>query len=355
MTPKSDDNSPSANELKALTQRFDTVGQAYGCERMGSGNINLTWKITASTGVYVLQQINQGVFLQPEHLMDNAAIIDRALQGSRFPLRWPRYLKSEDQLWLHQAGEFWRLYPFISAQKARRGDRATTYNAAWVIGSFTRSLTSIKSAELKPPITDFHNLKVCLKALDTAISEDRFGRLKQAMHLLKKIDRYRSLSDLANAGDNRCITHNDAKLDNILFDQNQVATGLVDLDTVMPGQPLYDFGDLVRSCTDEQAEDEPPEPLQQSLLEAASRGYIQGLGEGLLDHEQLTSLAYGPVYMTFMLSIRFLTDFLEGDVYFRQDYPEHNLTRCQGQLTRTDYYADAQPFLTKLLASLSGL
>ena len=339
--------------VTGIAAHFDGVGTVQGCTMMAAGHINTTWKITAEGGAFILQRLNEAVFADPEQIMRNAVVLNNALQKAQFPMQWPAFLNAGEKSWFQQEQKLWRLYPFIPAiAPAVCQTAAMAHHTGWAFGCFLKVMATIKPGSIVPVIADFHNLNRRLQALDTAIDENAYNRADQAKALIDQLNSYRQLACAIPHTEQR-IVHNDAKLSNLLFADglSTKPIALIDFDTVMPGLPLYDFGDLVRSCTDAGTEDKAPPSLNKTAMQAVTKGYVQGAGNTLTKAE-IESLAFGPAYMTFMLSVRFLSDFLNGDTYFRVTDDKQNLRRAQGQLLRLQNYSDQQAELGDLLASL---
>ena len=240
--------------------------------------------------------------------------------------------RSGDPFWRDPEGNFWRCYVFV--ENARTYDVLETpelaFAAASAFGGFQADLADLKE-RLHETIPDFHNTPARLARLEEVVRLDPCGRLREVGPELEFI-----LARLRDAGELReLVTHNDTKLNNVLIDDlTGAGCCVIDLDTVMPGLPHYDFGDMVRTGTSPAAEDETDLdkvvmrfPMYESLL----RGYLQGAGSFLSPVEK-SWLPFSGKLITLEIGIRFLTDYLEGDVYFKVRRPGHNLDRCRTQL-----------------------
>jgi aminoglycoside phosphotransferase (APT) family kinase protein len=238
------------------------------------------------------------------------------------------------------AGNFWRVYPFIEA--ARAHDEVESCEQAWQVarafGEFQKLAATLGGARLHETIPDFHHTPKRLAALEAAIASDAAGRARE---VAAEIDFARARSadcsrivDLISSGDiPERVAHNDTKLNNVLLDE---ATGqgicVIDLDTTMPGSVLYDFGDMVRSAIPSSREDDP-DPARVSVrldrFEALLRGYLAS--SDFLNPLEIDHLAFSGKLITLETGIRFLTDYLQGDTYFKIHHPHHNLDRCRNQ------------------------
>ena len=341
-------------DLKGIGARFRIVGDyVTGCP-YGSGHINDTFAVTYNQGGvyvrYVFQRINHRIFKNPPALMDN---VDRVTSHQRRKLlvagasatrRALEVVRTVDNQAFHKDadGNFWRVYVFI--ERARTYDvietPAQAYQAARSFGVFQQLVADLPGPRLHETIPDFHHTVKRFQALEKAIEADSQNRAK----LVKKeidfaLERKKDAGHLIELGAAgkipERITHNDTKLNNVMID-DETGEGIcvIDLDTVMPGFSLYDFGDLVRTSTSFGAEDERDlskvkfqEPMYKALLD----GFLAGT-DGVLNKTEVDLLLFGGKIMTFEVGIRFLTDFLSGDVYFKIHREGHNLDRCRTQL-----------------------
>lgn len=303
-------------------------------ERYGSGHINETYLMTCPEGAkYIFQRINTTVFPDPDGLMENIARVTEHIR-SKHPDD-PRCT-----LTVLDYSRPWRQYAFIGGartyDKIERPDQA--FKVAKAFARFQNDLADLPGRRLNETIPHFHDTRARLAQLDAAIAADVKGRLKDVAAELAFVDARRDeagriLDLMASGAIPERITHNDTKINNVMLDD---ATGegvaVIDLDTVMPGCALYDFGDMVRTSTAAAAEDE------RDLSKVASRkDYFEQLVRGYLSEArflnaaELDSLAFSGRLITFTIGVRFLTDYLAGDVYFHTASPDHNLVRCRTQ------------------------
>jgi len=334
--------------VAAAARAFAIEGELTGAAPYGSGHINDSYRAVfrrnGSQSRCLLQRINHRIFKNPVALMDNIERVTAHL-GARVaadPDRDRRVLRliparEGGVLHIDADGEYWRAYVFI--------DRATTYNAvesadqafqaARAFGEFQRMLADLPAPRLHDTIPDFHHTPRRFAALEQAIAADVAGRVALAQPEIDFALARKSLAGaLVGAGLPERVTHNDTKINNVLLDD---ATGegtcVIDLDTVMPGLAAYDFGDMVRTATCRAAEDEQDlskVSMEFPLFEALARGYLSTASRFLTPAEK-ESLAVAGKLITFEIGIRFLTDFLSGDTYFRIHRPDHNLDRCRTQ------------------------
>ncbi len=330
--------------IPEIAAHFILPGPVTAHEELPTGLINTTYVVSCQSGSsekrFILQSINATVFPEPEKVMEN---IFHALNhiGDQDPgTEQLRLIPVRDgHSWLTLPDHtVWRCYPFHegteSFTKITSADLA--YRAAAAFGSFQAKLADLDPSILHETIKDFHNTPVYFSKLTAAAENDPHKRLADAREEYDYIVSQKSLTSLlVDAGLPVRITHNDTKISNILFPTNaELPPIVIDLDTVMPGLALFDFGDLVRSAAstaDENETDPFKISLDQDLAKALTDGYLSAACDFLtpLEKELLPS---SPKVITLELAIRFLTDHLLGDPYFRTEYSGHNLDRARNQL-----------------------
>lgn len=342
-------------ECRQISAAFQMAGEFVSSAPYGSGHINQTFLVVfnqaGSQVRYILQKINHLVFRNVPGLMENIQRVtshanarlaqtgapDQSRQTlTVVPTRdGAPYLKTAE-------GEYWRVYYFI--ERAKTYDRVQNsrqaYEAARAFGKFQRLLSDLPGERLHETIPDFHHTRARFEALQRAIGEDIRGRAREVQKEIaffreRESETDRLIQQLSSGILPERITHNDCKLNNVMLDD---ATGegicVIDLDTVMPGTVLYDFGDMVRTSTSPVLEDEKDSSkviFQMEMFEALVRGYLAGAGDALVPAE-IDQLAFSGKLITMEIGIRFLTDYLQGDTYFRTHYEGHNLVRCRTQI-----------------------
>ncbi len=341
--------------MREAGRRFRLAGHFTGGEPYGSGHINDTFAVTYDQGGtrvrYIFQRLNSRVFRDPEGLMDNvarvcrhtAAKVERDAPPGDVNRRALTMVEAGDgkPFWVDDAGDYWRAYFFI--EHASTHDVITSpaqaREAARAFGRFQSMLADFPADSLRETIPDFHHTRKRVEALRRAVGEDRGGRAKDAgpelEFALSREELAGILLDLHAAGEMPArVTHNDTKLNNVMLDN---ATGegvcVIDLDTVMPGLSLYDFGDMVRTAVSPAAEDErdlAKVAVRPEFFEALAGGFLSSAGSVLRPVEREHLVTAGKL-LTYENGIRFLTDYLLGDVYFRVKRPGHNLDRCRTQ------------------------
>jgi hypothetical protein len=340
------------HDVHALSAQFQIYGEYLGAEPFGSGHINDTYRMVYNQGGvtvrYLLQRINHFVFKNPPELMENVWRVTEHFRGKLTrPDEAARCVMTiiparDGELYhLDDEGNYWRTYIFIEGTKSfdviETPEQA--YQAARQFGLFQKLLSDLPEPRLFETIPDFHNTPKRFAALEKAIAADVWNRAVTAKAEIDFAMRNRSLAslllDLHARGDiPERTTHNDTKINNVLFDE---ATGeglcVIDLDTTMPGFSLYDFGDMVRTATCVVPEDErdlSKVEIHIPLYEALVKGYLSTAGK-FLNKTEKEHLAFAGKLISFEQGIRFLADFLAGDAYYKIHREGHNLDRCRTQ------------------------
>src|SRR5690606_8611137 len=341
-----DDNNNTAG-LNAASQ-FDIQGEIVDAKRFGSGHINDTFCVSTNTEdgrSYLLQRINHHIFSNVDGLMNNTKIVLDHLKGKLAHLGEERVEKStltliptkEGKLYCKdEEGNYWRMFLLIEDTKSYDivETTAQAYSGGQAFGEFQKQLSDLEAEKLVEILPNFHNIDFRLGNLRKAIEKDSVGRVKSVQDILDYIfdreERMRTILDMAQRGELPLrITHNDTKFNNVLLDQEDNVQCVIDVDTLMPGYVAYDFGDAIRTIINSAAEDEADKTkivLNITLFKAYAEGYLSEAKEFLTEAET-ASLLHGVFLLPYMQAVRFLTDYLEGDTYYKIHYPEHNLVR----------------------------
>ena len=348
-------------DVAAVLAHYDLGGEVGAVEPVAEGHINRSWTV-ALAGLpdsrcpipgprFFLQQVNSSVFPDPERVVENIAAVtahlSRAIRVAGLPSPERRALAlvptREGRPWYRDPdGRYWRLYPYIAGTAVR--EHVTTPAEACEVGrafgAFQRLLADFRGERLHETIPYFHDTARRVAALEAAASADRAGRLAgcrpEVEALVSRGNLAEVLPPLLASGDvPERIAHNDAKSSNVLLDERTgEALCVVDLDTVMPGTALADFGDMVRSSTSPTAEDEPDLTrvfVRPYLFAALAEGYLAEAGATLTAAER-AHLVFAGRWITYEQAVRFLTDHLAGDEYFRVANAGHNLVRTRSQM-----------------------
>lgn len=342
-----------ASALKNIIEAFPFNGELTSIESTDTGLINSTYMLTFSDGnqdfQYVLQKINTNVFKKPDELMSNIMNVTGFLRNkinlsggnaARETLTF-LYTKDNSPYYLDENGGCWRSYIYIS--KCYTCDKIDSevkaFRSGKAFGKFQRMLSDYPAANLFETIPHFHDTPSRYSDLKNAVDENLSGRLQKIQAELSfALDREKDASKLVDlAAEGKIpmrVTHNDTKINNVLFDSiTNEAICVIDLDTIMPGLSLYDFGDSIRSgavTSDENEQDLNKYGLDINLFKSYTEGFLSEAGHAL-NEEEIANLAFSAKLMTLECGVRFLTDYLNGDTYFKTEYPEHNLVRCRTQ------------------------
>lgn len=313
------------------------------------GHINDTFLAVSGHGKYMLQHINHYVFKHPEHIMENMEGVTEFLRRklehsggdlSRGTLTLVRTRKG-NTYHLDENGNYWRCVIYIENTTAHETAESARMleEAGRAFGDFQQLLCDYPADTLHEIIEDFHNTPARYRQLEEAVAGNAAGRLQDAQEEIAfaraREKACAELMDLLNAGKIPLrVTHNDTKMSNVLIDDTTgAAVCVIDLDTVMPGLAAFDFGDSIRAGASTAAEDETDLSkvhFNLELFEAYAKGYLGAAGKALTPAE-LETLPVGAKLMTLEVGMRFLADYLNGDIYFKTAYPRHNLDRARNQ------------------------
>jgi len=357
------------HDVRSVARHFQIHGEFVQAAPHGSGHINDTYCVVfdqAGTRIrYIFQRINHNIFKNPVALMENIRRVTTHLGQKSIgqfdqSRRGLTLVPARDGAAYHRdaAGNFWRAYVFI--EKARTFDAvesvAQAFQAASAFGQFQKSLADLPATRLHDTIPDFHNTPKRFTALESAILDNKANRAMSARLEIQFALRRRAMcGTLLEAKLLERVIHNETKLNNVMLDDS---TGegicVIDLDTVMPGLVLYDFGDMVRTTTSPAKEDErdlSKVTMQFPMFEALVRGYLATAGEFLTPAEK-QFLPFAGKLITFETGIRFLTDYLEGDTYFKVNREGHNLDRCRTQFKLVESIEEQEEEMNQLVQSI---
>ncbi len=335
-------------EVLSAIEKFDLQGEIKECLPFGSGHINGTYRIACKNNgkrtLYVLQNINNNVFKYPEQVMANIEKVTSYLQenfkGESGTLCFVKSKIDNTLLVTDDDGKYWRMYEFVAG--AEGVDRPTLeefYECAVAFGRFQSQLSDFAADTLYETIPDFHNTPKRFEAFLKAVTDNISGRADRVANEIEFVKArenfYSTLVDANKEGKLPLrVSHNDTKSNNVLLDNiTHKAVCVIDLDTIMPGFSVTDFGDAVRfgaSTAEEDEKDLDKVQLDMEKFRTFAEGFIEGCG-GRLPEEEIELLPEGALMMTLECGMRFLTDYLDGDTYFKTAYPEHNLDRCRTQ------------------------
>ncbi len=332
---------------RGIVESFMVESEVETVKPIGSGHINDTYSVLLKGNPapsYILQRINHSIFPNIEKLSEN---IHRATshleENGNEEYQVMHLINTRDgKLW-HQTpdGNYWRLLNYIPDSKsfdlAPSNDFATEAGKAY--GWFVRTLSNLNEPPLYEVIPGFHSLGLRISQLKSAAEENSADRIKLCK---QELDFYLSRCEEMNAFDNLIgtpeiplrVTHNDTKINNVLFNSKGKAISVIDLDTVMPGVVHYDFGDAIRTIAAKALEDETKQELigiDVELYKAFAEGFIKEIGNSLTPKE-FEFLPKAPRMLAFIMGIRFLADYLRGDSYYKVKHAEHNIQRARNQM-----------------------
>ena len=340
--------------MKQVIKNFKINGDVISVERYGEGHINETYlAVVNENGVevnYILQKINNKLFTNVEKLMNNIMlvteynrkkIIERGGNPDRESLSLVYTNDNKPYYYCKETDSYFRVYIFITDavahQKVTNPDQF--YQSAVAFGEFANLLAEFDATQLFEVLPNFHNTVTRFENFTKSLNLDKLSRASSVKEeidfVLNRKDYCNRIVDLLASGEMPTkVTHNDTKLNNVMLDVNtNVPVAVIDLDTIMPGSICYDFGDSIRFGCNTGAEDEKDLTkvnFDIDLFEYYTKGYLKSLGNTVTVAEK-DNLAFGAILMTFECGMRFLTDYLDGDVYFRTHREGHNLDRARTQ------------------------
>jgi hypothetical protein len=352
----------------SLQQMIKTVLDRYGLDEnkcavshFGNGLINHSWKVTSGTKEFLLQQINLQVFHHPPQIMQNLAVLD-----THFKLHHPGYLfvapvqaDTQQNYVKDQYGNYFRLFPFIknSFSCDKVSDPALAYEAAQQFGKFTRLLTPFNPGRLAITLPDFHNLSLRHRQFKTALQNGNKKRINDSANSISFLEEQKKIAEEYEEIKNNQslkirVVHHDAKINNVLFDkQTQTGLCLVDLDTVMPGYYISDVGDMLRTyiCpVDEEEPDTGRIMIRDEYFLAIVNGYLGEMNTVLSENEK-KYFVYAGKFAIYMQALRFLTDYINDDIYYSIKYENQNRVRARNQVTLLQKFLEKEDHLNNIL------
>jgi Ser/Thr protein kinase RdoA (MazF antagonist) len=341
-------------QLLHISKQFQIYGEILHAETFKIGHINETYSATYDQGGmrvrYIHQKINKNVFQNPVAVMKNVMRVTNHIrqrleaQNARDITRRSLVVipTRDGQAYYHNGtGEYWRTFVFIEGVQTYEAVQSPeqAFEAGRAFGEFQSMLVDLPGGRLHETIPNFHNTRKRFAALQQAIQKDHFNRAKEAQADIEFALQREPivgviLDAMAKGKVPERVTHNDTKFNNVMLDTlTGEAKCVVDLDTVMPGCSLYDLGDMVRSTTSPTLEDErdlSKVKMQMPMFKKLVAGYLSTAGPFLTRAEK-SLIAFAGKLISFEIGMRFLTDYLSGDTYFRIHRPGHNLDRCRTQ------------------------
>ena len=328
--------------IKEAAFAFRTNGAPISWQPYGSGHINQTLKVLTDTGAeYILQRINQYVFQNPKQLMENVGSVTAFLRKKDpDPRHSLHFLSTSDDrdYYVDADGEYWRMYEFVEGLSLDAPETETDlYQSGVAFGRFQMLLSDFPAQQLHETIPEFHNTVDRYRLLQESVDKDACGRLKNIGPELEFLMQHKELGCTLQYMREQGllplrVTHNDTKLNNVLLDcSTRQSLCVLDLDTVMPGLSLYDFGDSIRFGASTGGEAGLDSRLDLHLFQVYTEGFLS-TATNLTDKE-IEMLPLSTFVITLELATRFLKDYLDGDLYFKISAPDQNLQRARSQIT----------------------
>lgn len=362
-----------AYDFNAIIKNFQIDGNLISCERYGEGHINETYLAQVDQGGkkvnYILQKINSKLFTNVPALMENIRSVTefnrqkiKARGGNPDRESLSLVYTKDGNTFYHcdQCDGYFRMYIFITDAIAYQVVEKPEhfYQSAVAFGNFANLLAEFDASGLYEVIPNFHNTVTRFENFEKSLKADKMNRAasvkKEIDFVLNRKDYCGRIVNLLKSGEMPTkVTHNDTKLNNVMLDAvTGTPVAVIDLDTIMPGSICYDFGDSIRFGCNPAAEDEKDLSkvnFDINLFEAYTKGYLSALGDGATEIER-KNLAFGAILMTYECGMRFLTDYLDGDVYFRTHREGHNLDRARTQFKLIEDMEKLLPEMEKIVA-----
>ncbi len=356
-------------KIQAILKAFGMEIPVSEWKPYGHGHINDTYLIRTPGNIpdFILQRKNHAIFKDIAGMMNNIMLVTNHIRKKLMVLgdqqidrKVMTYIPAVNNDYFIRDGEgnYWTLFLFIRGSHGIEevSNESEANSAGRAFGHFQKQLSDLPGNLLIETIPGFHNGKLRLEQFTTAISEDRAGRVTQMQPvidtLLARAPRMVRLQEWLDNGELPLrITHNDTKINNVLFDESGKILCIIDLDTVMPGSVLFDFGDAIRTLGNTAPEDEPDLSrigFNSGYYKAFAEGYFSESQSFLTDMEK-ENLAFSCCYMVWEQSIRFLTDYLNGDIYYKTAYPGHNRIRTLAQLRYLEVMEDHYDQMTAIV------
>lgn len=351
--------------VQSALEAFCWRGSPIYTGRYGAGHINTTYAVACDSGnMYILQRVNKDIFKNPEELMENLTAVTRFLaQQIEDPRGSLQLVETKDgkTYFVDESGEYWRAFSFIKDSVCLQAaeNPEDFRQSAIAFGQFQKLLAKFPAATLHETIPNFHNTVDRYRLFHEALAADSQGRAASCQEEIQFfLDRENEggciVDRLADGSLPLRVTHNDTKLNNVMLDYDtHKALCVIDLDTIMPGSSLYDYGDSIRFGAATAAEDEQDlskVSMSLELFQTYTEGYLSACGDALTETE-LDMLPIGAKMMTMECGMRFLTDYLNGDTYFRTTRPGQNLDRARTQIRLVADMEEKMPKMKEIVAN----
>lgn len=349
--------------LDAILKNFGLEPGEYALYPYGNGLINHTWKLSGPDHEYILQKINKNIFKSPENIATNICHIAQYLaeNNSKYLFISPIKSSNGNDLVQDELGDFFRLTPFVIGSKTidTVSTKDQAFEAARQFGLFTTLLSDFDSSLLKYTLNDFHNLTLRFSQFTKALANASPSMKKRADKAIDSALTHRNIVSVyedivRNKSIPIRVIHHDTKISNVLFNEDDEGLCVIDLDTVMPGYFISDFGDMMRtylSPANEEEKDLDKVFIRKDFFKSIVEGYFHEMGN-ILTIQEKELVVYAGEFIIYMQAIRFLTDYLNGNTYYTVSYDEQNLVRALNQFKLLDYYMKAEKELKDFVLEL---
>jgi Ser/Thr protein kinase RdoA (MazF antagonist) len=347
--------------ISEILTAYSLHPSVYRVSKLDSGLINHTWKVSGLDEAFILQKVNSHVFKSPENIADNLQALNGFIQKAApdYLFVAPLLAASGNPYIKTGSGDYFRLFPFIKNSHTINTVNTANeaYEAARQFGMFTRLFDGFDLDKLHYTLADFHNLPLRIDQFNQACTSAAPDLLNAAIDEVNKIKEHFTITHdysklMVSSQLPLRLIHHDTKISNILFDENNKGLCVIDLDTVMPGYFLSDVGDMLRtylSPANEEEKDFDKIIVRRDFFRAIYSGYTEQMGSILTPSEK-NNFIFAGKFMIYMQAVRFLTDYLNKDIYYQTTYPGHNLIRARNQLNFLEKYLKAEPRLNELLS-----
>lgn len=366
----------STYNFPSIIAQFSIEGKAARVEPYGSGHIHDTFRVIneqQDKPDYLLQRLNHHVFKNIPALSSNIQIVTSHLRSKLETLAGADPdkevlclipSKAKQGFYKDEEGSFWRMYYFLEGTRSYDvvETRQQAYEGGKAFGRFQALLADLDVSSLAETIPDFHDAEHRLRLFHDAVQRDPKGRKKQVAAEIAFVEqRAEAMSQICRLGRQGefplRITHNDTKFNNVLLNSSDKAQCIIDLDTVMPGYVAYDFGDAVRTIINSAPEDEADLnkiKLNWELFEGFTEGFLEETAP-LLSDQEIKSLSLGVLLLPFIMGLRFLTDYIDGDHYYKIHFPEHNIQRARAQFKLVEILEEQYELIAETIRKTATL
>ncbi len=349
--------------LEHILNAFEVSTKVSTIKSFGNGLINNTWQVSNAEGNYILQRINHSIFKQPEDIADNINNIENYFTKKHPSYHFVKPIKTADNrgmLCLKEQGYF-RMFPFV--QNSHTIDVVSNtqqaFEAAKQFGKFTKLLGGFNEGDLKITLPDFHNLNLRYKQFENALSNGNIERIEKSIEAIQYLNEQKNIVfsyDVICSSPHfkKRVTHHDTKISNVLLDENDSGLCVIDLDTVMPGYFISDVGDMMRTylCpVSEEEKDFTKIIVREDYFKAIAEGYL-GEMKTALSQEEKRHFVYAGKFMIYMQALRFLTDYLNNDVYYGAKYENQNFVRANNQIVLLQKYIEKEETFSSIIKEI---